>query len=101
MWATHTRLAVVCGGVLAAVALPHSCFLLCLAELVLLLRPGDALRKSVEHTIPCDQPEHLQIGAFIGSGPGSLWLRGVRGDGYILSCFPLALFKVVAPRPGL
>lgn len=85
--------------VLAAVAsLPPSCFLLCPAGPS--CSPGRAVRRSVEGPVHC-----------AGRAPadrcvpwlraGSLWFRGVRGDGYPLSRLPLALFKVVAPRPGL
>lgn len=52
-----------------------------------------------EPSARCGQLGHLKMGVFIGSGPGSLWLRGVGGDGHAWSCLPLALFKVVAPRP--
>lgn len=67
--------------------------------LVFSLRLGDSSKKSVEPSARCGQLGHLKMGVFIGSGPGSLWLRGVGGDGHALSCLPLALFKVVAPRP--
>lgn len=77
----------------------HSCFLLCPAGLVLFALPGDSLRGSVEPSAHCSQLGHLQMGVFIGSGPSSL-CRGVRSDGLTLLCSPLALFKVVAPRPG-
>lgn len=85
MGAPHTRLAMGCGGSLQLWLHYLTAVFSCLAGLVLLLRPGDSLRKSVECSVHCGQPGHLQIGAFIGSGPGSLWLRGVRGDGYTLS----------------
>lgn len=99
MWATTQ--AWPRGGVEASSqpALFHSCFLSCPAELVLFALPGDSLRGSVEPSAHCGQPGHLQIGVFIGSGPSSL-CKGVRSDGRTLSCSPLALFKVVAPRPG-
>lgn len=38
--------------------------------------PGRLIEESVERSAHCGQPGHLHVGVFIGSGPGSLWLRG-------------------------